>query len=106
MAYRSSKVFGPFSACFRQPGADSHCRLLHGYGLTFKLTFEADYLDDNNWVIDFGGLKEVKLILENTFDHKLIVANDDPQVKLMLELGSKGVADVTGLPAVGCEAFA
>ena len=31
---------------------------VHGYSLGFKLVFECDSLDERNWVMDFGGLKE------------------------------------------------
>lgn len=109
------------SACFRQWRAESHCRFLHGYALSFKLTFAAHTLDHNNWVIDFGGLKPVKQFLCDTFDHKLAVAADDPMRALFeamdagvdspyvgaLDAQSHGrVADVIMLSFVGCEGFA
>lgn len=65
--YRSTKTFGHecgFSVAFRQWRAESHCRLLHGYALAFKFTFEAEELDVRNWVVDFGALKSLKGILE------------------------------------------
>jgi len=107
--YRSTKTYGHelgLSACFRQHRAThSHCSMLHGYALAFTFTFEADTLDDRNWVQDFGGLKELKQKLQRTFDHKLVVAEDDPKVHEICRLDGY-VADVLVLPAVGCEAFA
>lgn len=94
------------SACFRQWRADSHCRFLHGYALAFTLTFSCDTLDARNWVIDFGSLKSVKKFLEETFDHKLLVAEDDPQLDELSALAGLGLADVMVLPGVGCEMFA
>jgi len=107
------------SACFRQWRAKSHCRFLHGYALSFKLTFAAEKLDENNWVLDFGGLKEVKAFLCETFDHRLIVAEDDPHRDRLEALGvgsfvfgqsnsvaANMLADVLVLPFVGCEGFA
>lgn len=107
------------SACFRQWRATSHCRFLHGYPLSFKFTFGAKKLDENGWVINFGGLKPLKAWLEQTFDHKLLVAQDDPQLGRLRELGSQisdgygcdelscpPLAQVIVVPAVGCEAFA
>lgn len=94
------------SACFRQPRATSHCRFLHGYALAFKLTFAADKLDENNWVIDFGSLKLVKKMLVDTFDHKLLVAEDDPCLEEITALAGVDCANPLVLPAVGCEAFA
>lgn len=94
------------SACFRQWRADSHCRFLHGYALSFKLVFACETLDAHNWVIDFGGLKSIKKLLEETFDHKLLVAEDDPQLDELSALAGIGLADVLVLPGVGCEKFA
>ena len=113
--YKSTKSYGHqlgLSACFRQWRALSHCRLLHGYPLAFKFTFGADELDENNWVMDFGGLSHVKKFLVDTFDHKLVIAADDPQRQRLENLGaiyhdcSSPVADVLVLPSTGCEAFA
>lgn len=49
MAYLSTKTYGHevgLSATFRQWRAKSHCRLLHGYSLSFRFEFEANTLDD------------------------------------------------------------
>lgn len=104
--YRSTKTYGHeigLSCCFRQWRAQSHCRLLHGYALAFKFIFEADELDERQWVVDFGGLKSLKTILEDTFDHTLLVAEDDPKKDTLLNLGQEGLARVVIVPAAGCE---
>ena len=107
--YRSSKTYGHevgLTAVFRQWRAQSHCRFLHGYALSVHLEFEADELDERNWVVDFGSLKSFKQILEDTFDHKLLVAEDDPQKDELCALAGMGLADAVVVPATGCEAFA
>lgn len=107
--YQSTKTFGAnlgLSAAFRQWRADSHCRFIHGYALEFKFTFESADLDVRNWVVDFGGLKSMKQILEDTFDHKTIVAEDDPQIAWFVEAQTRGIVDLVILPAGGCEKFA
>lgn len=107
--YKSGKIYGHdrgFSCAFRQWKADSHCSLLHGYALQFEFTFGSNSLDVRNWVVDFGGLKSLKGILENNFDHKLLVSEDDPQLDYISSLAGLGVADVVVLPTAGCEAFA
>ena len=107
--YQSTKRYGHelgLSACFRQHKADSHCNLLHGYALSFKFVFEAKELDERNWVQDFGGLKELKQALMLAFDHKLLVAKDDPQIDMLCSLAGLGIADVVVMHSVGCEAFA
>jgi len=93
------------SVAFRQPGATSHCKYLHGYALAFTFEFEAEELDENNWVIDFGSLKRLKEWLVETFDHKTVVSNDDPMLHTFQELNGT-LIDLRVLPAVGMEAFA
>ncbi len=114
--HRVTKTYGHelgLSATFRQHRASSHCQFIHGYALGFKLVFESSILDDNGWVKDFGGLKPLKAQLIKTFDHKMVVAQDDPALSRLLSLtDGRGVwdtpplAQIEVLPAVGCEAFA
>lgn len=110
--YKVTKTYGHnlgLSACFRQWRASSHCRFLHGYALEVKLVFVSPTLNDNNWVIDFGSLKPVKEWLCDTFDHKTIIAIDDPALPLF-QVMNKGRAgkliDLIVIPFVGCEGFA
>lgn len=109
MTHRSTKTYGHeigLSACFRQWRAESHCRLLHGYALAVRFEFEADELDVRNWVVDFGSLKSLKGWLEGTFDHTLLVAEDDPHRPALEHLQALGLARVVVVPATGCERFA
>lgn len=109
MPYQVTKTFGHelgLSCCFRQwRSTHSHCCLLHGYAIAVRLVFEADELDERNWVIDFGGFRKIKDYLADTFDHKLIVAVDDPRLDDIIALGRLGIADVVVMNRVGCEAF-
>ena len=108
MKFTSNKVINLGSAAFRQwRSTHSHCQFIHGYNLTADITFECDNLDERNWVMDFGGLKDLKTILENTFDHKLVVAGHDPQLDLLKQLDAVGIAELVILECgVGCERFA
>jgi len=108
MRFTSNKVINLGSAAFRQwRSTHSHCQYIHGYNLTADITFECDELDERNWVMDFGGLKELKSTLEHTFDHKLVVAGDDPKLELIKQLEQEGIAQVIVLDGgVGCERFA
>jgi len=93
------------SCCFRQwRSTHSHCSLLHGYSIGIKLIFECESLDERNWVMDFGGLKDFKNWAEYMFDHTLLVAEDDPQLAQIQSLSN--IAHVRVVPAVGCERFA
>lgn len=109
MKFKSTKTFGHnlgLSCAFRQwKASHSHCSLIHGYALEVTLEFEADELDNRNWVMDFGGLKAIKKKLEYYFDHTTIIAEDDPELEYFNRGAAMGVLDVRVLPAVGCEQF-
>ena len=108
MTYQSTKTFGHeigLSCAFRQWKADSHCKFVHGYALSFKFTFQAEVLNGINWVLDFGGLKELKVMLQSQFDHKLVIARGDPLISEFRELS--GIAwQLVEVDNVGCESFA
>jgi len=107
--YQSTKTYGNevgLSCCFRQWRADSHCNKLHGYSLGFRFTFEAAKLDKHNWVYDFGGCKWIKEYLQDEFDHKLVVAKDDPHLERILHTVYTDIAVVKVMDDVGCEKFA
>jgi 6-pyruvoyltetrahydropterin/6-carboxytetrahydropterin synthase len=108
--YYSTKTYGHergLSCAFRQPLAShSHCSLIHGYSLAFSFKFASTTLDEKNWVVDFGGLKQLKEWLEHNFDHSIAVAKDDPEMKTFLALEEKGLARVVVMNGVGCEKFA
>ena len=110
MKYYSTKTYGHnigLSAVFRQPNAShSHCHLLHGYSLQFRFKFGCYELDNKNWVIDFGGLKELKGWLEDQFDHKLCLDNNDPYIAEFQKLEELGLVELRYFYGVGAEKFA
>ena len=113
--FQSTKIFDGFSTVFRQWKAEeTHCKYLHGYGVSFKVWFEGE-LDEKNWVWDFGGMKRAKTQIDgmspkewmdHMFDHTLVVAEDDPFVESFQSMGVHGAAQVRDIPAVGAEKFA
>ena len=113
--FQSSKVFDGFSTVFRQWKAETtHCKYVHGYGISFKVYFEGD-LDDRNWVWDFGGMKRAKTKIDGMspkewmdfmFDHTLVIAEDDPYAQAFSKMHDAGVAQVRFIPATGAEKFA
>ena len=105
--YVSTKFYreiGPVA--YRQWRAESHCNLLHGYSLSIKVEFQSDKLDVRNWVVDYGSLRSFKDKLEEWFDHKLLVAYDDPNKEDFAELEKKKLAKITYLDRTGCEGIA
>jgi len=95
MTYESTKIIELGSCAFRQWRADhSHCKFIHGYRLISKFWFGCTNLDDKNWVVDFGGLDELKNILQKQFDHTLCVAADDPLLDGFKSLHAAGGCDL------------
>lgn len=95
------------SCAFRQWRAISHCKYLHGYALEVRITFKCEELDERNWVVDFGSMTSIKQWLVNHFDHKTLVAFDDPMLQAFQNMQALNIADVVVCPnGVGCEKFA
>ena len=111
----STKVFDGFSCVFRQWKAEgTHCRFLHGYGVSFKVWFEGE-LDEKNWVWDFGGMKRAKGTIDNMnpkawmdymFDHTTLIAEDDPYLEGWKAMDQHGLIQLRVIPHVGAERFA
>lgn len=76
----STKRIGPISTGHRQWRDDGHCAWLHGYARYIQFTFAGE-LDHRQWVVDFGDLKDVKARIEDTWDHKFLIASDDPHLE-------------------------
>ena len=113
--FQSTKLFDGFSTVFRQWKAeDTHCKFLHGYGVSFRVWFEGE-LDERNWVWDFGGMKRAKNTIDGKnpkewmdymFDHTTIVATDDPGIGGFRTMNELGIIQLRELEAVGAEQFA
>jgi len=113
--FQSTKLFDGFSTVFRQWKAEgTHCRFLHGYGVSFRVWFEGE-LDERNWVWDFGGMKRAKgtidgmnpkVWMDYMFDHTTIIAEDDPYLEQFKEMWKDGIIQLRIIPAVGAEQFA
>ena len=113
--FQSTKIFDGFSTVFRQWRADgTHCQFLHGYGISFKITFEGE-LDERNWVWDFGGMKRAKCTIDGMnpkawmdymFDHTVIIAEDDKYLELFKDMDAGKLIQLRVIPATGAEQFA
>jgi len=113
--FQSTKIFDGFSTVFRQWRANgTHCQFLHGYGISFKITFEGE-LDEKNWVWDFGGMKRAigtidgmnpKAWMDYMFDHTVIMSEDDPYLELFKDMDKNKLIQLRVIPATGAEQFA
>jgi 6-pyruvoyltetrahydropterin/6-carboxytetrahydropterin synthase len=113
--FQSTKLFDGYSTVFRQWKAEgTHCRFLHGYGVSFRVWFEGE-LDERNWVWDFGGMKRAKgtidgmnpkAWMDHMFDHTTIIAEDDPGLNGFKTMNELDIIQLRIIPAVGAEQFA
>jgi len=104
--FRSTKRFTGFPCTHRQWKAESHCRFVHGYSREFYFEFAASELTQEGWVVDFGGLKEIKNWLDQVFDHTFLVAQDDPELENFRDLDKRGIIQLRVLPNPGMEGSA
>ncbi len=65
----------------RHPGP---CRLVHGHNWSFALTFGCDELDEQGFVVDFGGLKYISKWISENLDHACAFAKSDVEGLKML----------------------
>jgi 6-pyruvoyltetrahydropterin/6-carboxytetrahydropterin synthase len=102
--FQSTKIIELGSCAFRQWKAENtHCKYVHGYRLMAKFWFGCSELDNKNWVVNFGGLKEVKKVLQNQFDHTLCIAQDDPLLNMFKELNESNGCQLRIMDGVGIE---
>jgi len=98
MKFKSSKRFGPITTGHRQWRDKGHCSYVHGYGRYVRLTFEATELDERGWVMDFGDLRGVKNWIEDEWDHRTLIAIDDPVIPELKALEKVGGIHLNILP--------
>lgn len=115
--YKSTKIFDNYSVALRQHKAQhSHCQLLHGYALKFKVEFASNFteienqLDDMNWIVDFGGFKSkpigngLKDWMDYMFDHTTLLEKDDPYLDLFQSVPE--ICNLRIMEKMGCESLA
>jgi 6-pyruvoyltetrahydropterin/6-carboxytetrahydropterin synthase len=121
--YKSTKLFENYSVALRQHKAQhSHCKLLHGYALKFKVWFESNepleenQLDEMNWIMDYGGFKStdaeptpgngLKDWMDHMWDHTLLIEKDDPQLETFEYMQELGLCSLRVMDAMGAESCA
>lgn len=111
--YTSTKEYvDAFPVAYRQwraddkPGNIPGCNKIHGYAFSMKFYFGTNDLDIRNWVVDYGGLSDLKAVLQDEFDHTLLCSEDDPHIDWYREAHKRGIAKVVVLPRLGCEGLA
>lgn len=68
------------------------CARPHGHTALVEIELSSDKLDSLGMVRDFGDIKEILgSYIDATFDHRMILRQDDPMVKALRELGEEVV---------------
>lgn len=63
------------------------CRFLHGHNASIEVDIEADTLDENGMVMDFGDIRDkVKSWIDEQLDHKMLLCKKDPALKILQDL--------------------
>lgn len=121
--FQSTKVFDNYSVALRQWKAQhSHCQLLHGYALSFKVWFESkesleeNQLDEMNWIMDYGGFKAtdaeptpgngLKAWMDHMWDHTTLIEQDDPQLETFQYMEELGLCSLRVMDKIGAESAA
>ena len=82
----SHQVQKTFSVCtahrlMDHPGA---CKNLHGHNYNITVYFEAEELNSQGMVIDFGAIKDVAgKMIDNMYDHKTVLQDTDELVGML-----------------------
>ncbi|MFT6070438.1 MAG: 6-pyruvoyltetrahydropterin/6-carboxytetrahydropterin synthase [Bacteriovoracaceae bacterium] len=104
--FTSTKRFSGFPCTHRQWKADSHCKFVHGYSREFYFEFACTTFTREGWVVDFGGLKEVKAWLDHMFDHTFLAADDDPYLEKFVQMEKDGIIQLRTFDNIGMEGTA
>lgn len=99
MAKITATRYHDFSTGHRVYGHESKCAHLHGHNYRIHLTVEADELDTVGRVMDFSAIKErLCYWLEDNWDHKFLVWDQDPFALPLKELDFAGTVIVNFNP--------
>lgn len=96
--FQSTKIFWNYPCAHRQHRHPGVCAHVHGYSRSFHFVFGSTSRDACGFVVDFGALKWVKGMLDDLFDHTLLLAKDDPLLDKFKELEGLGACKLTLLP--------
>lgn len=88
--YSTVKRFGPYGCAHRNHFVDTHCRYVHGYGITVTITFQCEFVTQPGFVEDFGDMGEIKKQLARWFDHTLLISEQDPLLPAFQALQHEG----------------
>lgn len=103
MRVTCTKRWSEIPFAHRQPVHDGHCKWIHGHNWSIEAEFEASRLDDNGFVIDFGGLTDLRVWMDVHLDHAIVLSEGDPVIAMM---DNPEIAKVKVVPDCSCEGLA
>ena len=101
-----SKTYRDIPLSHRQPFHAGKCSRLHGHSWAITLTFEAEELDENGFVIDFGDLHFILDWIDEPLDHGILLCANDPLKEDLEILQSKKLLRVLWVESASCEGIA
>lgn len=109
---KKTKDLGSYSCCYRESRNEKSIdSLLHGYAVSFKLVFEYD--DPIDYYKEINSFSEIEKWLLENFNNTLIVAQDDPYIKILKQIdahkggyNNNGVCNLKIFDHIGVDSFA
>lgn len=103
MSYRITKEYIQYPFAHRHPNHDGKCRWVHGHNWDFTFEFGCDELDKMGFVVDFGKLRWIRDILDEKFNHTLVVEKTDKWLDHYKVLADNDAANIVELDDVSAE---
>lgn len=82
------------TVCFRDWRTRRRARFLHGGALTIAVTFEAMAVNSGGIAVDLNGVDALRDWIVETFDHKTLIASDDPALNVFEGLHDAGLIEL------------
>jgi 6-pyruvoyltetrahydropterin/6-carboxytetrahydropterin synthase len=101
-----SKTYRDIPLSHRQPFHKGRCSRLHGHSWAITLTFGAEALDENGFVVDFGDLHYLEDWIDQRLDHGIVLCQDDPLADQLKGLEQSGLLKITWVKSASCEGIA
>ena len=101
-----SKTYRDVPLSHRQPRHPGRCSRIHGHSWTITITFAADELDDNGFIVDFGELHYLADWIDENLDHATVVASDDPRLAELQALADSDLLKLHLVESASCEGIA
>lgn len=98
MEYTIKKKYPDYPFAHRQHKHVGFCRYCHGHNWLFVIEIGCYDLDEQGFVLDFGKMKFIKNILDEAFDHTLVLSQNDEYLSLFQDLAKKNLAKLTIIP--------